>query len=159
MKPGDEAFWVSFKFPRCDEMKDLPISIDFQTWKHGVVTPVQYYKFLIHHSLFSMTTTPTWEQPIKVQMFVLFTQNRTPFTRWLLLKLQKSTFKKICRKIYIRKQPLRELIWKRMLSKSGQNSWKMRMKEPTLQQSFRLEAVLNLSPVTAISQGFCYGPE
>ena len=40
MKPGDEAFWVFFKFSRCDEMKDLPISIDFQTLKHGVVTPV-----------------------------------------------------------------------------------------------------------------------
>ena len=25
-----------------DEIKDLPISIDFQIHKHGVVTPVQY---------------------------------------------------------------------------------------------------------------------
>ena len=23
-----------------DEIKELPISIDFQIWKHGVVTPV-----------------------------------------------------------------------------------------------------------------------
>ena len=40
-KPGDEAFRVSFKFP--DEIKDLPISIDFQIEKHVVVTPVYYY--------------------------------------------------------------------------------------------------------------------
>ena len=26
-----------------DEIKDLSILTDFQTWKHGVVAPVQYY--------------------------------------------------------------------------------------------------------------------
>ena len=33
-----------------------------------------------------------------------------------------------------------ELIWRMMLSKSRQNSWKMPAKEPTLLQSYRLEA-------------------
>ena len=39
-RPDDEASWVSFKFPRRGEIKDLWISIDFQALKHGVVTPV-----------------------------------------------------------------------------------------------------------------------
>ena len=33
-----------------------------------------------------------------------------------------------------------EMIWRMMLSKSRQNSWKMPAKEPTLLQSYRLEA-------------------
>ena len=35
-----------------DEIKDLPISIDFQIQKHGVVTPVQYYNSMIGSSFF-----------------------------------------------------------------------------------------------------------
>ena len=30
-----------------DEIQDLPISIDFQVQKHGVVTPVQYYNSMV----------------------------------------------------------------------------------------------------------------
>ena len=37
---------------RCsDEIKDLMISIDFQTKKHGVVTPVFYYIFMLDFRL------------------------------------------------------------------------------------------------------------
>ena len=32
------------------------------------------------------------------------------------------------------------MIWKKILPKSGKNSWKTPAKEPTLQQSYRLEA-------------------
>ena len=38
-KPGDEMFRVS-NSRGADEIKDLPILIDFQVQKHGVVTPV-----------------------------------------------------------------------------------------------------------------------
>ena len=30
-----------------DEIKDVPISIDFQEQKHGVVTPVYYYIYMV----------------------------------------------------------------------------------------------------------------
>ena len=33
-----------------DETKELPISIDFQIYKHGVVTPVNYYNSMIQEN-------------------------------------------------------------------------------------------------------------
>ena len=30
-----------------DEIRDLSISIDFQIYKHGVVTPVSYYNCIV----------------------------------------------------------------------------------------------------------------
>ena len=41
---------------RCsDEIKDLPISIDFKAHKHGVVTPVYYYISITFISLVELS--------------------------------------------------------------------------------------------------------
>ena len=39
MKPGDEAFRISFKFPRPGWDQRLADFNTFQIYKHGVVTP------------------------------------------------------------------------------------------------------------------------
>ena len=93
----------------------------------------------IHCSLFKRPRHQFWSSQLQYRYLYYWHRTERP--------LLDDCF--CCRNLHSRKSTTRkstfgssppDLIWKKILSKSRQNSWKMPAKEPTLLQSCRLEA-------------------